>query len=239
MVTAAKFPPLGERGAAGTLPHFQFHSFPAAQADPALNDATMVILMMETLEALEHVEEIAAVDGVDMMMVGTSDLTAEMGIPGKHDDPRCGTLARTIAAVRARRGTWTREPRRSHRRRWRALRPTGTDLGFLSACQQKAKQVRVENLTGDWVTGTGGSRPAKPAFRARGSEVVVAARMMNFAGSKGREDNDRQGGTSHGKTCAENRPGEGQSRRSHHGGRGYRGVRRHDVRADAPAEDHS
>ena len=45
----------------------------------------MVIVMMETLEALEHVEEIAAVDGVDMMFIGTNDLTAEMGRLGKFD----------------------------------------------------------------------------------------------------------------------------------------------------------
>ena len=44
--------------------------------------------MMETLEALEHVEAIAAVEGMDMMMIGTSDLTAEMGIPGQYDDLR-------------------------------------------------------------------------------------------------------------------------------------------------------
>ena len=34
-VTAAKFPPLGERSAAGPLPHFQYRSFPAAEADAA------------------------------------------------------------------------------------------------------------------------------------------------------------------------------------------------------------
>jgi 2-keto-3-deoxy-L-rhamnonate aldolase RhmA len=151
VVTAAKFPPLGERGAAGMLPHFQFHSFPAAQADPALNDATMVILMMETLEALEHVEEIAAVDGVDMMMVGTSDLTAEMGIPGKHDDPRVrDAYARTIAAMRKHGkhvgvgGLASRPDLIAEFVKMGARYvSTGTDLGFLmSACIQKNKQVR-------------------------------------------------------------------------------------------------
>ena len=39
-----------------------------------MNDATMVVVMMETVAALEHVEEIAAVDGVDLMLVGTNDL---------------------------------------------------------------------------------------------------------------------------------------------------------------------
>src|SRR5271170_5935765 len=40
-VRAAKFPPLGDRSAAGALPHLHYRSFPAAEADAALNAATM------------------------------------------------------------------------------------------------------------------------------------------------------------------------------------------------------
>ena len=151
LVTAAKFPPLGERSAAGGLPHLQFRSFPTAEANAALNDATMVVVMMETLEALDHVEEIAAVDGVDMLMVGTSDLTAEMGIPGAHDDPRVrAAYARTIAACRSQGkhvgvgGLSTRPDLVAEFVRLGARYvSTGTDLAFLlSACVQKAKQVQ-------------------------------------------------------------------------------------------------
>ncbi len=151
VVRAAKFPPLGERGAAGQLPHLQFRSFPASKVDPALNDATTVMVMMETLEALEHVEEIAAVDGMDMMMIGTSDLTAEMGIAGQFDDPRVrAAYERTIAACSkhgkhvgvgglAGRPDLVAEYVKMGAR----YVSTGTDLGFLMAgCVQKAQQVR-------------------------------------------------------------------------------------------------
>ena len=151
MVTAAKFPPLGERSAGGQLPHLEFRTFPAAQVDPALNDATTVMVMMETLEALEHVEEIAAVEGMDMMMIGTSDLTAEMGIPGQFDDPRVrAAYERTIAACRkhgkhvgigglASRPDLVAEYVKMGAR----YVSTGTDLAFLmSTCVQKAKQVQ-------------------------------------------------------------------------------------------------
>ena len=61
----------------------------------------MVILMMEAVEALEKVEEIAAVDGVDMLLIGSNDLTAEWGVPGAFDDPRlAAAFERTIAACR-------------------------------------------------------------------------------------------------------------------------------------------
>lgn len=57
--------------------------------------------MIETLEALEIVDEIAAVDGVDSLLIGTNDLTAEMGIPGDYDNPQLTeAYERTIAACK-------------------------------------------------------------------------------------------------------------------------------------------
>ena len=52
--TAAKYPPLGDRSAAGPLPHLQYRSFPAAEADAALDAATMVIVQFESDEALDE-----------------------------------------------------------------------------------------------------------------------------------------------------------------------------------------
>src|SRR5277367_4753413 len=63
-VTATKFPPLGERSAAGPLPHFQYRSFPAAEADAALNAATLLMVQFERQAALDNADAIAAVDGV-------------------------------------------------------------------------------------------------------------------------------------------------------------------------------
>src|ERR1700742_1524830 len=51
VVKAAKFAPLGERGAGGALPHLEYRSFPTAEANAAINDATMVIVQFECAEA--------------------------------------------------------------------------------------------------------------------------------------------------------------------------------------------
>src|SRR5580692_11972784 len=51
-VRAAKFPPLGERSAAGPLPHLHYRSFPAAEADAAFNDATLLMVQFESDVAL-------------------------------------------------------------------------------------------------------------------------------------------------------------------------------------------
>lgn len=88
VVMAAKFQPVGSRSSINGLPHFQYRSLPARVANPVCNEATLVIPMVETLEALDLVDEIAAVPGVDSLLIGTNDLTAEMGIPGDYESPR-------------------------------------------------------------------------------------------------------------------------------------------------------
>src|SRR5437763_8596615 len=73
-VEVAKFPPLGHRSAAGPLPHLHYRSFPAAQADAALNEATILIVQFESEQALSNADAIAAVGGVDLVMIGSNDL---------------------------------------------------------------------------------------------------------------------------------------------------------------------
>src|SRR5580692_2662779 len=100
-VAAAKFPPLGERSAAGPLPHLHYRSFPAAEADAALNDATLLVVQFESDQAIAKADEIVAVDGVDMVLIGTNDLLADWGLAGQYDHPRVReAYAATIAACR-------------------------------------------------------------------------------------------------------------------------------------------
>jgi 4-hydroxy-2-oxoheptanedioate aldolase len=151
MVELVKFPPLGHRSAGGALSQYQYRSFPITETNAAMNDATTLVVMMETVAALERVEEIAATDGVDMLLIGSNDLCNEMGITGQYDDPRLAdAFQRTIAAARrhgkhvgvgglaAREDLMTRFVQMGAR-----YVSTGTDLAFLlSACAAKAKFVQ-------------------------------------------------------------------------------------------------
>ena len=150
VVRYARFAPQGDRSANGGLPHLQYRSYPTEAANLALNRQTMVILMMEAVDALKRVEEIAAVDGVDMLLVGTNDLTAEWGIPGQYDDPRvAAAYERTIAACRRHGkhvgiGGLASRPDLVEKfvRMGARFVSTGTDLSFLmGACTAKAKAV--------------------------------------------------------------------------------------------------
>jgi len=102
MVDNTKYPPLGHRSVTGALPQMDFGSYPVVELAPAVNGPTLVVVMVETPAAVENVEAIAAVEGIDCILVGTSDLSMEMGIPGQVGDPKVqAAMERVIAACRA------------------------------------------------------------------------------------------------------------------------------------------
>jgi 2-keto-3-deoxy-L-rhamnonate aldolase RhmA len=151
LVDLVKFPPLGSRSAGGALSHVGYRNFPAAEFNAAMNDTTSVVVMLETVAALDNVEAIIAVDGVDLLLIGSNDLCAEMGIPGRFDHPRLkDAFARSIAAARAAGkhvgvgGLASRDDLMAQFVRMGARYvSTGTDLAFLlGACEQRARLVR-------------------------------------------------------------------------------------------------
>jgi len=151
VVAAAKYAPLGERGAGGALPHLEFRSFPTAEANAAINDATMVIVQFESAEAIEKAEEIASVDGVDMVLIGVNDLLADLGLAGQFEHPKVrDAYARAIAACRKHGkhvgvGGLSTKPKLAAEfiAMGARLLSTGTDIQFLSAAMaEKAQQAR-------------------------------------------------------------------------------------------------
>src|SRR4029077_19675051 len=72
---------------------------PGADAPAVVNQETLLVMMLETPEAIDGADEIAAVPGVDVLLIGTNDLTLEMGIPGKYDDLRVVRAYDTVVAA--------------------------------------------------------------------------------------------------------------------------------------------
>jgi 2-keto-3-deoxy-L-rhamnonate aldolase RhmA len=151
VVQAAKFLPLGARSVAGGLPHLHFRTFPAAEAFAALNDATMVMVQFENAAALAKAEEIVAVEGIDMVMIGTNDLLCDWGIPEQYEHPKVREAYETTMAACRRHGKHVgvgglaTRPKlvEEYVRMGARYVSTGTDLAFLmGACVQRAKQVK-------------------------------------------------------------------------------------------------
>ncbi|MDB5921915.1 MAG: Aldolase [Betaproteobacteria bacterium] len=95
-VSYCKFPPVGHRSIAGLQPLFGFDTIPPADFARMANDETLVVVMLETPAAIAKAEAIAAVPGVDVVLIGTNDLTAEIGIPGLYADSRVEDAYRSV-----------------------------------------------------------------------------------------------------------------------------------------------
>ncbi len=88
LVDFCRYPPDGHRSIYGTLPQIDFKAHPQHEVVGAINESTLIVVMLESPKAISNVDAIAAVPGVDSVLIGTSDLTLEMGIPGQleHSD---------------------------------------------------------------------------------------------------------------------------------------------------------
>jgi 4-hydroxy-2-oxoheptanedioate aldolase len=86
MVDGLRYPPLGSRGIAKFTRAAGFGNDFAGYFNNA-NDNVIGIAQIESKEALDHLDEIAAVDGIDVLFIGPSDLSAALGIFGQFDHP--------------------------------------------------------------------------------------------------------------------------------------------------------
>lgn len=84
----SKFAPRGMRGmnSSGRDAHFTHKSQSQFAVDA--NRDHLVSIQIETLGALNQVDEIAAIDGVDLLFVGPSDLSQELGVMAQWDSPK-------------------------------------------------------------------------------------------------------------------------------------------------------
>ncbi len=88
VVSSAKYPPLGNRGAAFGIAHDDYEAAEDAISGMRnANDQTLLIAQIETRRGTDNVDEIAAVEGLDVLWIGHNDLTNSMGIPGRFDHP--------------------------------------------------------------------------------------------------------------------------------------------------------
>lgn len=99
MVRNVRYAPVGNRSMYGAQPQVAFESYPQGELMAALNQSTFLVLMIESPEGVAAADDIAALDGVDALLIGTSDLTAEMGIPGQLDHPDIVAAYETVIAA--------------------------------------------------------------------------------------------------------------------------------------------
>ncbi len=96
-VNAVHYGPVGERGVGGPTRAARYGTVPVAEHMRSSNAEIVLSVMVEDLAALRQIEDIAAVDGVDMIAIGPNDLTQALGASGPAD-PKMKQTVEGIAA---------------------------------------------------------------------------------------------------------------------------------------------
>ena len=86
-VQMMKYPPLGMRGCALSRGHTSFKVGPLAETMAKANEETVLIIQIETQGAVEDIEAIVTTPGVDLALVGPTDLSVALGVPGQLESP--------------------------------------------------------------------------------------------------------------------------------------------------------
>lgn len=81
-VSLAKFYPRGERGVCRFVRAARYSSLEKREYFQSANDA-LVILQVEGVQGVEHIDEILAVEGIDVIFIGPYDLSQSLGVPGE------------------------------------------------------------------------------------------------------------------------------------------------------------
>lgn len=106
LVDCTKYAPLGHRGVSLSRPHTDFKKVSGASYMPQANDETILMCQIESRKGVENVEQIIAVEGIDVAFIGPNDMSQDYGILGQFDHPEIVAAFEKIIAAAAANGKW-------------------------------------------------------------------------------------------------------------------------------------
>jgi len=107
IVRWSKFAPRGQRGLNTGGVDGRFATIPPKEFCEKSNRDTFVAIQIETCQSVDEVDDIAAIDGVDLLFVGPSDLSQSLGVTGDFFHPDClAAIDRVAAACRKHGKSW-------------------------------------------------------------------------------------------------------------------------------------
>jgi 2-keto-3-deoxy-L-rhamnonate aldolase RhmA len=156
-VAACKYPPHGLRGSGANLARFRWPA-PEGYYDFADNNV-LVVTVVEDTKALTRIDEIAATPGIDVIFIGTSDLSFSLGLRGEQNHPKLKAAVAKIAAAAKKHGKALGRPAGSPQEVRRFQKQgflffmTATEIDFMAAGATQflkpfGKARRVSNVIG-------------------------------------------------------------------------------------------
>ncbi|MBM3644428.1 MAG: aldolase [Alphaproteobacteria bacterium] len=145
-----RYPPRGHRSVGGGQAQLDYAPMPLGELTAAIDGNTLVVVMIETPEAVANADAIAAVPGIDILLIGANDLSMELGIPGDTKHPKIQAAADAVVAACRKHGKWpgmggayTEELLKIYTAKGMKFMLAGNDLPMLvAAARDHQKKVR-------------------------------------------------------------------------------------------------
>ena len=99
LLSYMKYPPVGVRGLSSDAPHSEYQFGPLGEFIEAQNNETLAIVQIERRAAIENLEAIVSVPGVDVALVGPEDLSLSLGVPGQTSHPSVEAAIQRVVDV--------------------------------------------------------------------------------------------------------------------------------------------
>lgn len=135
LADGCRYPPRGLRGCGSDLASSRWQT--AEGYHDFADDAVMAVAVIEDVNGLKHAEEIAATPGIDVIFIGTSDLSFSLGFRGRQDVPELEAAVTQIADAARRHGKFLGRPAQTaadvqrHRERGFQFLMGPTELGLM------------------------------------------------------------------------------------------------------------
>lgn len=96
LVQSMRYPPVGRRGMSSDAPHSQYDFRPLPEFIEINNEDTIAIAQIERKVAIENIDDLLSVPGLDVALVGPEDLSVSLGVPGQGDSVQVVTAVETM-----------------------------------------------------------------------------------------------------------------------------------------------
>jgi 2-keto-3-deoxy-L-rhamnonate aldolase RhmA len=136
-VAACRYPPHARRGSGATLARFRWPD--AEHYSDSADENITVVGIIEEVSAVDRIDEIAATPGLDVLFIGTSDLSFSLGLRGEQQHPHLDQAIGAVVAAAKRHGKFLGRPANSpaqvaqFREQGFQLFQAPTEIGFMSA----------------------------------------------------------------------------------------------------------
>jgi 2-keto-3-deoxy-L-rhamnonate aldolase RhmA len=148
IVGCSKYTPLGHRGFGTQTGQTDYKPLKAADFMKEANESTLIVAQIETREAIENVDSILSVQGIDVGLIGPNDLSISLGVPDQMGSEILATAIDKVVAAAKKKGkaTGVHIGNIQSLKTWRAKGMTflaySTDIGF----QYNASKSSLEEL---------------------------------------------------------------------------------------------